>query len=50
VIGFVFWITSLHDKPDFAPATEREPKALRHGSELSPKFAMEAPGEHGGTS
>jgi cytochrome bd ubiquinol oxidase subunit I len=50
LIGFVFWITSLHDKPDFVAETEREPKARRHGSELSPKFALEAPGEHGRTS
>ena len=47
LIGFVFWITSLHDKPDFVAETDREPKARRHGSELSPKFALEAPGEHG---
>jgi len=50
LIGFVFWITSLHDKPDFVAETDREPKARRHGSELSPKFALEAPGEHGRTS
>ena len=50
LIGFVFWITSLHDKPDFVAETERKPKARRHGSELSPKFALEAPGEHGRTS
>jgi len=50
LVGFVFWITSLHDKPDFVAETEREPKARHHGSELSPKFALEAPGEHGRTS
>src|SRR4026209_2212347 len=39
LIGFVFWITSLHDRPDF----ERETKPRRrHGSgEISPEFAVE---------
>ena len=39
LIAFVFWLTSLHDKPDF----ERQPKTrLREGSgEVSPKFAKE---------
>jgi cytochrome d ubiquinol oxidase subunit I len=52
LIGFVFWITSLHDKPDFEPETEREARARRRqgSGELSPKFALEAPGEHGRTS
>ena len=52
LIGFVFWITSLHDKPDFESETEREARARRHrgSGELSPKFALEAPGEHGPTS
>jgi cytochrome d ubiquinol oxidase subunit I len=48
LVGFVFWITSLHDKPDFEPQTEEARARRRHGSgELSPKFALEAPGEHG---
>jgi len=47
LIGFVFWITSLHDKPDFVPQT----KPLRErSSELSPEFAMKAAAEHGRTS
>jgi len=39
LIGFVFWLTSLHDKPDF----EREKtKALRHRSgEVPPELAGE---------
>jgi cytochrome d ubiquinol oxidase subunit I len=49
LVGFVFWITSLHDKPDFESETEREARARRRqgSGELSPKFALEAPGEHG---
>ena len=41
LVGFVFWITSLHDKPDFESETEREARARRHqgSGELSPKFA-----------
>jgi len=47
LIGFVFWITSLHDKPDFVPQT----KPLRERSgELSPEFAMKPAAEHGRTS
>ena len=42
LIGFVFWLTSLHDQPDF----EREKARLRPGSgEVPPKFAVDAPGE-----
>jgi cytochrome bd-type quinol oxidase subunit 1 len=44
LIGVVFWITSLHDKPDFK---ERSKARLRQGSgEVSPEFASETPGEH----
>ena len=48
LIGFVFWIASLHDRPDF----ERRTKArLRHGAgEVSPEFAVATPGEHRRTS
>jgi hypothetical protein len=47
LIGFVFWITSLHDKPDFEQTKARR----RQGSgEVSPEFAVEAPGEHRRTS
>jgi cytochrome bd-type quinol oxidase subunit 1 len=42
LIGFVFWITSLHDRPDFKERIRR-----REGSgEVSPEFALETPGEH----
>ena len=38
LIGFVFWLTSLHDLPDF----KRREARVRHGSgEISPKFAEE---------
>jgi hypothetical protein len=48
LIGFVFWITSLHDRPDFK---ERIKARRREGSgEVSPEFALETPGEHGRTS
>ena len=47
LIGFVFWITGLHDKPDFVPQT----KPLRERSgELSPEFAMKTAADHGRTS
>jgi len=38
LIGGVFWIASLHDRPDF----ERRPKARRH---VPPELAVEAAGE-----
>ena len=38
LIGVVFWIASLHDRPDF----ERRPKARRH---VPPELAVEAAGE-----
>ena len=42
LIGFVFWITSLHDRPDFAGRTEAR---LRQGSgEVSPESPLATPG------
>jgi cytochrome d ubiquinol oxidase subunit I len=47
LIGLVFWIASLHDRPDF----ERGTRTRRQGTgEISPDFAVEAPGKHGRTS
>jgi cytochrome bd-type quinol oxidase subunit 1 len=43
LIGFVFWITNLHDRPDFEPRSRRGP------GELSPELAVATPGEHGRT-
>ncbi len=41
LIGFVFWITSLHDRPDFSARTAR----LRQGSgEVSPEAPVATPG------
>jgi cytochrome bd ubiquinol oxidase subunit I len=41
LIGFVFWITSLHDRPDF----EGRANARRHGSgEVSPELPVATPG------
>jgi cytochrome d ubiquinol oxidase subunit I len=51
LVGFVFWITSLHDKPDFVRETEEARARRRHGAgEVSPQFALGTPGEQGGTS
>ncbi len=48
LIGFVFWITSLHDRPDFGAGNKAR---RREGSgEVSPMFAVETPGEHRRTS
>ncbi len=48
LIGFVFWITSLHDRPDFGAGNKAR---RREGSgEVSPEFAVETPGEHRRTS
>ena len=44
LIGFVFWLASLHDRPDFNAGTKAR---LGHGS---PEFAVETPSEHGRTS
>jgi cytochrome bd-type quinol oxidase subunit 1 len=42
LIAFVFWITSLHDRPDFQTRVRR-----RRGSpEISPDFAVAAPGDN----
>jgi hypothetical protein len=47
LIGAVFWITSLHDRPDFGGTKDRAP----HGpGGISPEFAVETPGDHGRTS
>jgi len=40
LIGVVFWITSLHDRPDFEEQT-----GLREG-EVSPEVAVGTAGEH----
>jgi len=48
LIGVVFWITSLHERPDFA---ERTGARLPEGSdEVSPEFAVENAREHRRTS
>jgi cytochrome bd-type quinol oxidase subunit 1 len=44
LIGLVFWISSLHDRPDFA----RRPR--REKTDVPPEFAVAAPADHGGTS
>ena len=41
LIGFVFWITSLHDRPDY--------KGREDSGELSPEFAVATAGKHGRT-
>jgi cytochrome bd-type quinol oxidase subunit 1 len=47
LIGFVFWLSSLHDRPDYQTRT----RARRQGAgELSPALAAETAGEHGRTS
>jgi hypothetical protein len=44
LIGFVFWLTSLHDRPDFESARDRVP----HGAgAVSPEFAGATAGGHG---
>src|SRR5262245_12920361 len=40
LIGFVFWLTSLHDQPDFEPNTKA--RVRRASGEVSPKLAEEA--------
>jgi cytochrome bd ubiquinol oxidase subunit I len=40
LIGFVFWIASLHDKPDF----ERQPNPRRRPAEVSPELPAAASG------
>jgi cytochrome bd-type quinol oxidase subunit 1 len=47
LIGFVFWISSLHDRPDF----DRAARARRRGrGEVTPPLAAAAPADHGRTS
>jgi cytochrome d ubiquinol oxidase subunit I len=41
LIGVVFWISSLHDRPDYQARTRR-----READEGSPEFAVPAPHEH----
>jgi cytochrome d ubiquinol oxidase subunit I len=48
LIGFVFWLTSLHDQPDFERSTTKRPR--QRPGELSPEFAVEPPGERRSTS
>src|SRR4029079_19146934 len=40
LIGFVFWIASLHDKPDF----ERQPKPQRRPADVSPELPVASSG------
>jgi cytochrome d ubiquinol oxidase subunit I len=40
LIGFVFWITSLHDRPDF----QRRPRLRQGSGEVSPEFPAATPG------
>jgi cytochrome bd-type quinol oxidase subunit 1 len=44
LIGVVFWITSLHDRPDY----ERRTRLPEPGG-VPPGLAVATPGEHGGT-
>jgi hypothetical protein len=46
LIGFVFWISSLHDRPDYGE--EARPHGPSTGP-LSTELAMATPGEPGGT-
>jgi cytochrome d ubiquinol oxidase subunit I len=46
LIGLVFWIASLHDRPDF---TETQVRLPRGTIEVLPKFAVETAGGHGPT-
>jgi cytochrome bd-type quinol oxidase subunit 1 len=43
LIGFVFWLASLHDRPDFA---EGEARAHHGAGAVSPELAVETPGQH----
>ena len=44
LIGFVFWLASLHDRPDYGAGKKA---GHHHGSgAVSPEFAAETPGEH----
>jgi hypothetical protein len=46
LIGLVFWISSLHDRPDYNRGARRR----RDSGGVSPEFAVATPGEHGPTS
>jgi hypothetical protein len=47
LIGGVFWIASLHDRPDYAVRT----RTRRQGAGgVPPEFAVDTPGDHGRTS
>jgi cytochrome d ubiquinol oxidase subunit I len=48
LIGFVFWITSLHDRPDFEGRTRA--RRRQGAGELSPEFAVAPQGEQERTS
>jgi cytochrome bd ubiquinol oxidase subunit I len=47
LIGIVFWISSLHDRPDFQEGAQAR---RRHGSGHSPELAVETAAEPGRTS
>jgi hypothetical protein len=40
LIGYEFWIASLHDHPDY----ERQTKARRRSAEVSPDLPVATPG------
>jgi cytochrome d ubiquinol oxidase subunit I len=48
LIGVVFWITNLHDRPDFEARTKARRREGSGG--VSPEFAVETAGEHRPTS
>jgi cytochrome d ubiquinol oxidase subunit I len=50
LIGFVFWITSLHDRPDYTRRTRLAGAPGGEADEVPPDFAVEGPGAHGRTS
>jgi hypothetical protein len=41
LIGFVFWISSLHDRPDFKERSNA--RARERSSEVSPELAVDMP-------
>ena len=42
LIGFVFWIASLHDRPDYEVAGESGPRRQRVPASVSPELAERA--------
>jgi cytochrome bd-type quinol oxidase subunit 1 len=46
LIGFVFWLTSLHDRPDFQRAPSTGP-GLGPATGVGPDFVAATPHEHG---